>query len=55
MTEPKRFAVPLEQLDSVRVDDAQQVQEQAAAAPAGSGTGPSVHPYGDGMADADGD
>jgi hypothetical protein len=53
VTGPQRFAVPLEQLDGVRVDDTQQVQEQSA--PVHPDSGPGGHPFGDGMADADGD
>ena len=53
MTEPRRFAVPLEQLDGVRVGEAEQAQEVAEARV--DPTGGLVHPFGDGMADADGD
>ena len=54
MTDSRRFAVPLEQLEGVHVDEALQVQEQAAPVhPAAAGS--LVHPFGDGMADADGD
>lgn len=57
MTEPRRFAVPLEQLDEVHVGQAQQVQEQADPVDPGAAawSGSPVHPFGDGMADADGE
>ena len=57
MTDPRRFAVPLEQLDQVRVAEAQQVQAQAEPLDPGATawSGALVHPFGDGMADADGD
>ena len=57
MTEPTRFAVPIEDLDGVHVEQAQQVQEQADPVDPGASAwaGPQLHPFGDGMADADGD
>ena len=58
MTEPNRYAVPLESLSGVRVAETEQVQEQAVSPHPESGawSGPQLHPFGDGMGnDADGD
>ena len=58
MTAPKRYAVPVEQLDAVHVPTADQVQEERAVAPPDAGTwgGSLVPPYGDGGAhDGDSD
>lgn len=56
MTDPRRFAVPLDQLDGVRVDESEQVQEQRTGErpDASAWSGPQVHPFGDGL-DADGE
>ena len=45
MTEPNRYAVPLESLAGVRVDETEQVQEQAASPhPESSAwSGPQLH------------
>ena len=58
MTEPNRYAVPLESLSGVRVAETEQVQEQTVSPhPESSAwSGPQLHPFGDGMGtDADGD
>jgi len=58
MTEPNRYAVPLQSLAGVRVDETEQVQVQAASLhPESSAwSGPQLHPFGDGMGtDVDGD
>lgn len=58
MTEPNRYAVPLESLAGVRVGETEQVQEQAVSPhPESSAwSGPQLHPFGDGMGtDVDGD
>ena len=58
MTEPSRYAIPVEQLEGVRVADAEQVTEQAVSPHPDSSawSGPQLHPFGDGMGtEADGD
>ena len=56
MTNPSRYAVPLEVLDGVRVGVAHQVQEQATVRPDGSLLGGgAVVPAADGGADGDGE
>jgi len=58
MTEPNRYAVPLESLSGVRVAETEQVQEQTVSPHPESNawSGPQLHPFGDGMGtDADGD
>ncbi len=58
MTEPNRYAVPLESLDGVRVAETEQVQEVSAPPHPESSAwnGPQLHPFGDGMGtDVDGD
>lgn len=58
MTEPNRYAVPVESLEGVRVAETEQVQEQPAPPhpDASSWSGPQLHPFGDGMGtDVDGD
>ncbi len=58
MTEPNRFAVPLDQLEGVRVAESEQVTEQASSLHPDSSAwnGPLLHPFGDGMGtDADGE
>ena len=56
--DPNRYAVPLEQLDGVRVEECDQVCVQAASQQPGSTqwAGMPLHPFGDGMTgDADGE
>ena len=58
MTTRNRYAVPLEELDRVHVGVAEQVQEEAAAAPPDGAElwgGSLVPAHGDGGGDADGD
>lgn len=58
MTSPKRYAVPMEQLDAVEVAAAEQVQEtRADAHPDGSAWGGQLSPAdgGGGSNDADGE
>ncbi len=58
MTEPNRYAVPLESLDGVQVAAAEQVSEQAVShhPESTAWSGPQLHAFGDGMGtDADGD
>jgi hypothetical protein len=55
---PNRYAVPLEQLDSVRVAESEQVSAQPDTQhpDSTSWAAPALHPFGDGMTgDADGD
>ena len=54
MTEPNRYAVPLETLDEARVGQAEQVQEQSTGV-RDPGSGPGTHPFGDGATGPDGD
>lgn len=58
MTNPNRYAVPLEQLDDVRVASTEQVEEQATAASGDTGSWAGALPpaFGDGGGhDGDGD
>ncbi len=58
MTEPNRYAVPLESLEGVHVATAEQVSEQAVShhPESTAWSGPQLHPFGDGMGtDAGGD
>ncbi len=59
MESRNRYAIPAEHLETVRVDDSEQVQEQAQPRPTESSlwNAPMPHPFGDGAthADADGD
>lgn len=58
MTNPNRYAVPIDRLDGVRVEAAEQVEEQALlpASDTGSWTGALAPAHGDGAGqDADGD
>jgi hypothetical protein len=55
---PNRYVVPLEQLDSTRVEQSEQVtaQPEPSHPDAASWSGPQLHPFGDGMTgDGDGD
>jgi len=58
MTEPNRYAVPLESLAGVRVDETERMREQAASSHPESSdwSGPQLQPLGDGMGtDVDGE
>ena len=56
MTDPSRYAVPLDALDQVRVDATEQVEEQDASPAAAAWGGALVPPHADGAGgDCDGD